>query len=272
MTSPLDVLAHRVEGAGEPLVLLNGGMMSFGAWEPLAARLRERHRVVRCDFRGQLLSPGTPPKLLSGHADDVARLLDELGFGRVHLLGTSFGAYVALLFAARHLGRAASVIAATVTDVVGEEMGEGGGALRSACRDALAGGEKSKVYDLIVEMAYSPAWQEAKKSEIAERRAQARLLPDTWFEGLLGLLDALEGFDLRPHLDAVRCPVLVVAAGEDAVMPPERTEAAARAIRGAELVVLEGSGHAVILEREAEFLELATRFLAGVATRAEAAS
>jgi pimeloyl-ACP methyl ester carboxylesterase len=151
-------------------------------------------------------------------------------------------------------------------------MGEGGEALRSACRDVLAGGEKTKVYDLIVEMAYSPAWQEAKKAEIAERRAQARLLPDTWFEGLLGLLDALEGFDLRPHLGAVRCPVLVVSAEKDAVMPPERTEAAARAIRGAELVVLEGSGHAVFVEREAEFLALATRFLARVAMRAEAAS
>jgi len=265
-----DVLAHRVEGVGEPLLLLNGGMMSFGAWEPCAARLRERHQVVRCDFRGQLLSPGTPPARMEGHADDVVRLLDRLGLGRVHLLGASFGAYVALLLAALRPVRVASVIAVTVTDFVGPEMEKGGETLRFACRDALAGGEKAKVYDLIVRIAYSPAWQEAKKGEIAARRGQASLLPAAWFEGLVGLLDALTGLDLRPHLPGIRCPVLVVAAGEDAVMPREGAEAVARAIPGASLAVLPGSGHAVIVERETEFMNLATGFLARLAARAGA--
>ncbi|MRR12138.1 alpha/beta hydrolase, partial [bacterium] len=46
------VLAHRVDGRGDPLLLLNGGMMSLSAWEELARPLAERYRVVRCDFRG----------------------------------------------------------------------------------------------------------------------------------------------------------------------------------------------------------------------------
>ena len=115
-TSISGVLAHRLDGEGPPLLLLNGGMMSFGAWEPVARRLAERHRVVRCDFRGQLQSPGVPPARMEGHAEDVVRLLDALSILRVDVVAASFGAYVGLLLAALHPGRVASVLAATVTD------------------------------------------------------------------------------------------------------------------------------------------------------------
>ena len=55
------VLAHRLEGEGPPVVLLNGGMMTFPSWEAIAAPLRARYRLLRFDFRGQLLSPPTSP-------------------------------------------------------------------------------------------------------------------------------------------------------------------------------------------------------------------
>ncbi len=55
------LLAHLVEGDGLPLVLLNGGMMTYASWEPIAAVLREQWQVLRCDFRGQLLSPSFGP-------------------------------------------------------------------------------------------------------------------------------------------------------------------------------------------------------------------
>src|SRR5664279_5163889 len=114
------VLTHRVDGDGSPLLLLNGGMMSMSAWEPVARRLAARHRVIRCDFRGQLLSPGEPRASMEEHADDVAALLDTLGEARVDVVAASFGAYVGLLLAARHPERVRAVVAATVTDVAGE--------------------------------------------------------------------------------------------------------------------------------------------------------
>jgi pimeloyl-ACP methyl ester carboxylesterase len=43
---------HRVDGEGEPLLLLNGIAMSVASWEEIARPLAERFRVVRCDFRG----------------------------------------------------------------------------------------------------------------------------------------------------------------------------------------------------------------------------
>ena len=267
----MSVLAHHVNGKGEPLVLLNGGMMSMTAWEPIAARLGRRRRVIRCDFRGQLMSPGPFRDTMEEHADDVASLLDTLGVARADVVAASFGAYVGLLLAARHPERVRSAVAATVTDVAREGLGERGRRFGEVVRAAARGGDRAAVYDGIVGIAYTPEWQAAHASELAARRALVPALPDEWFKGLEALLEALEKVDLRPVLPRIACPVLVMAAERDAAMPLERTEAVAAAIPRANLVVVPGSGHAVIVEREDEFVFLVEKFLAGVTAASGAA-
>ena len=62
--------------------------------------------------------------------------------------------------------------------------------------------------------------------------------------------------DSRPHLAAIRCPTLVVAARNDALMPVELLEELARGIRGARLAIVEDSGHMAPLEQPREVLDL----------------
>src|SRR5450759_4434870 len=165
------VLAHRVDGDGPPLLLLNGGMMSIAEWEPIVRRLAVRHRVIRCDFRGQLLSPGEPRASMEDHADDVAALLDALGETRVDVVAASFGAYVGLLLAARHPERVHSLVAATVTDVADEGVGEPGARLAEAVHALAHGGERTAVYDAIVHLAYTSEGRAAHGEEIAARHS-----------------------------------------------------------------------------------------------------
>ena len=77
--SASSLLSHRVDGEGEPLLLLNGGMMSYSAWDGYVPPLAERYRVIRCDLRGMLRSPGQRPEGFPGHAEDLLALLDHLG-------------------------------------------------------------------------------------------------------------------------------------------------------------------------------------------------
>jgi pimeloyl-ACP methyl ester carboxylesterase len=58
--------------------------------------------------------------------------------------------------------------------------------------------------------------------------------------------------DSRPHLAAIRCPTLVVAARHDAIMPVEILEELAQAIPGARLEIVEDSGHMSTLEQPAK--------------------
>jgi pimeloyl-ACP methyl ester carboxylesterase len=116
MTATGGVLAHTVSGDGPPLLLLNGGLMSYPAWEPLAGPLSGRFRLVRCDFRGQLLSPGPAPTTLEGHAADLLQLLDALQIESAHVAGVSLGALVGVTLAAGAPQRVRSLIAMNATD------------------------------------------------------------------------------------------------------------------------------------------------------------
>jgi pimeloyl-ACP methyl ester carboxylesterase len=263
----LSVLAHRVDGAGEPLVLLNGGMMSMSSWDHLLPSFAARFRVVRCDFRGQLLSPGQPPADMAGHAQEVVRLLDHLAIDRAHLVGTSFGAEVGLTLAALHPERARSLVAATATDVVSGPLREGIGRLQTACLEVLAGGDRALVFDISLPLFYSPAFLAAHRAELESRRDQVNRLPDAWFAAGERLLAALVELDLRHLLPRITCPALAVAAADDAIMPLERMRALAEAIPGARLAVVPDCGHVLVIERAEKFATLCLDFLAEVANQ-----
>jgi pimeloyl-ACP methyl ester carboxylesterase len=57
--------------------------------------------------------------------------------------------------------------------------------------------------------------------------------------------------DSRPHLAAIRCPTLVVAARGDAIMPVAILEELAAGIPGARFAVIEDSGHMASIEQPA---------------------
>lgn len=256
------VLSHQVDGHGEPLLLLNGGMMSFSAWEDFIPLLAERYRVVRCDFRGQLRSPGVPLAGFPGHAEDLLRLLDHLGVDRCHVAGTSYGAFAGLHFAALAPERIASLVAMTVTDRVSCDMWAEAREMVVACREALAGGSRERVYDLIAAFAFSPEWAAANASDIASRRALVTHLPNSWFEGLAGLLAALEGLDIAPLIPRISCPVLVLLAEGDRAMPRAGGEALAKGLLRGELTVVPASGHALVVEKPRDTLDILLAFLA----------
>lgn len=255
------VIAHRLAGDGDLLLMLNGGFMSMAAWDPIAVPLERRFRVLRCDFRGQLLTPGPPPAMVAGHLEDVVALLDHLGAGRVHVVGASFGAMVGLLLAARHPGRVRSLAAITAAERVPEDQREPARLLREACRAAARGDDPGRVFDLIVPHTFSDAYVEANRAALAERRRQVAALPAWWFEGAAGLLGALDALDLHGELARIHAPTLVLAAEDDRTFPPACSRTLAEGIAGARLSVVSGSGHALVAERPAEVVERLLAFL-----------
>lgn len=243
------LLGHRLEGErGEVVLLLNGGMMTFAAWAPVTAGLLDAYRVLGCDFRGQLRSPGEGHSRLIDHVPDLVALLDALGLGAVHVLGVSFGAEVGLLLAALHPARVRTLALVTAADRSPPGMREDSRELRALAREALAGGDRGAFHDALVQGVYSTAYLDAHAEELAARRAQVGTLPEAWYAGLLGILASVEEFDLSPWLDRIDCPTLVVHAALDAVMPAERVQALAAAIAGAELAVHPASGHGLVVE------------------------
>jgi len=67
--------------------------------------------------------------------------------------------------------------------------------------------------------------------------------------------------DSRPHLAAIRCPTLVVAARKDAIMPVEVLEELASGIPGGRLAIIEKSGHVAPVEQPKEVAALLVEWL-----------
>ncbi len=103
-----NMLAFDRQGSGPPLLLLHGTNSSRSLWEPLLPQLAAHRQVLSVDLPAHGESEPTsftPPEW----AQEVAGLLDELGFDRVPVVGHSSGGWTALELA--KLGRASGVLA-----------------------------------------------------------------------------------------------------------------------------------------------------------------
>jgi len=97
---------HYIEqGQGEPIILLHGGQGDYRSWEPLMKVLSPQFRVISYSRRYNY--PNNNPLTAKYHsayteADDLAAFIRQLRLGRVHLVGTSMGAFTALVLAVKH--------------------------------------------------------------------------------------------------------------------------------------------------------------------------
>jgi pimeloyl-ACP methyl ester carboxylesterase len=94
-------------GEGEDVVLcLHGWPQHWYEWRHLMPALADRHRVLALDLRGFGWSDaprgGYEKEAL---ADDVLAVLDELGVGRVHLVGHDWGGWIGFLLCLREPDR-----------------------------------------------------------------------------------------------------------------------------------------------------------------------
>lgn len=253
--------AYELSGTGAKgtVVLLNGVAMSIAHWKPVAAALAEAGFRVLChDFRGQLLSDKPAgPYSLELHARDLAHLLDALGLeGKAHLVGTSYGAEVALCFARDFPERSASLC---MVDGVCEADAVLRAAVESWKRAAAAG--PSLFYRTILPWNYSSAWLDANAAAVAAREAAMASLPVSWFEAFIELCDAFLAIDLRKDLGRVACPTLVVAAGLDILKGPRYARVMAEGIARARYAEIPEAGHAAVIEKPDEVSRLVLGFL-----------
>jgi pimeloyl-ACP methyl ester carboxylesterase len=90
---------YEVRGSGPPVVLLHPFPSDHEFWNPLAAALESRYRLILPDLRGHGESEiGEGPALMQKHARDIARVLDAAEVGKAAFVGCSIGGYILFEF------------------------------------------------------------------------------------------------------------------------------------------------------------------------------
>jgi pimeloyl-ACP methyl ester carboxylesterase len=102
-------------GEGEPLVMLHGWPQHWYEWRHQIPELSKHYRVICPDLRGFGWSDaprtGYDKETL---AEDVVRLLDELGLERVRLVGHDWGGWCGFLICLKHPERVERYLALNI--------------------------------------------------------------------------------------------------------------------------------------------------------------
>jgi pimeloyl-ACP methyl ester carboxylesterase len=134
---------YEIHGQGEPLLLLHGGLGSIDMFRPVLPMLAEHREVVGVDLHGHGRTTLGDRKIdLVDMGDDMAAILERLGYEQVDVMGYSLGGGVAFRLAVQHpekVRRLVLVSASYSTEGLHPEMRPQQGALSGEMADAMKG-------------------------------------------------------------------------------------------------------------------------------------
>jgi pimeloyl-ACP methyl ester carboxylesterase len=253
-------LHHVSTGTGPPLVLLHGLGSSANDWELQAPAFQPFFRVIAVDLPGHGRSPlsaaGRGLLTVPGMADAVAELLGALADGPADVLGLSLGGCVAQALAARHPERVRRLVLVNTFARL-QPAGRHGAARMAQRLGLLLAAPMGTVAAHVALGLFPRPEQQAFYDQCVERLGRNRR------RAYLAALLAIARFDSRPWLPGLRCPALVVVGDRDQTVPRAAALALHRAIPGAELALIQDSGHATPIDQAQAFNEVVLGWLAG---------
>ena len=265
-------LHYATSGAGEPILLIPGLGLDHNYYR-FGIPLLSRHlQVLAVDPRGIGRSTKSPPPYtVEAWADDFAVMIDKLGLGPIHVLGSSLGGSMALALAQRHPGKLKSLI------VVGgfselDRATELNFRLRLRLIEKLGMSDEVADYmglwTLTRKFINSDAGFATMRANQANIRANSAQSYSAFVEALLKWGRCQPGQEREPKfttlLDSIKTPTLVVTSDNDHLIPKELSDLIAGRIAGAKLVVMPGAGHIPFMEQPDEVVRIVLQFLEGL--------
>jgi pimeloyl-ACP methyl ester carboxylesterase len=187
--------------------------------------------------------PSSVAYTLEDMAEDAASLLDALGIKAAHLVGSSLGAMIAQTMAARHPQKARSLcsISSTTGDrTVGQPTDE---AFELLARPSATTRQEFIEADIASHRVLGSSEYPSDEDEmrVAAGRAFDRAFnPEGTSRQLCAIIAS---GDRTASLAGVTAPTVVIHGTEDKLIQPTGGEATAKAVPGAELMMIEGMGH-----------------------------
>ena len=223
-------------GAGQPVILLHGGLGHSGNWGyQVPALVKAGYRAIVIDSRGHGRSTrDARPFSYELMATDVAAVMDRLQVEKAGLVGWSDGACTALVLAAQAPSRVAGVFF-------------------FACNMDPTG-TKEIEFGPVLNRCFSRHVQDYKQLSATPDQFEA-------FSDAVGLMQKTEPNYSVHDLAQIRVPVAIVQSEHDEFIKHEHAEYLARSIPNAEFIELPEVSHFAPLQRPDQFNRAMLAFL-----------
>ncbi|MGE0868669.1 MAG: alpha/beta fold hydrolase [Kofleriaceae bacterium] len=229
---------YAVFGAGDPVILLHGGMGNGDHFSHQVSALIDRFSVIAIDSRGQGRSTLGTAKLSYGlMARDVLAVMNKLGIARAAIVGWSDGGEIGLHLAIHHPDRVARLF------VFGANYDAAGSKPRRRRPPTfVAYGAKCK-----------SDYVRLSKTPKGFSKMVTALRP-VW---------RTPGGFTKDQLRAIAAPTMVADGDHDEIIVLDQVKEMAALIPGGQLAIFEGTSHFALWQDPAAFNRVLRAFLTG---------
>jgi 3-oxoadipate enol-lactonase len=225
-------IAYRFDGPQDaPVLLLSNSLgTDMAMWEPQMAAWTRAFRVLRYDQRGH----GASDAPAGGYSidrlgRDVIELLDALTIETVDFCGLSLGGMIGQWLGIREPRRLRRLVLANTSSFMGPPSAW------DARIDLVRQEGMAPLAQASVERWFTAAFAAAQPQAIIPI---ATMLQSTDSQGYAGCCAAIRDMDMRRTATLIAAPTLVIGGSDDPATPPPHSEALAKAIVGATLIML----------------------------------
>ena len=250
-------LWYEESGAGAPVIFLAGTMGDHTQWDIIVPQLKELRSITPDNRDIGHSSLARHDYSVRDMAKDVLALMGHLGLERAHLVGHSLGGKIAqevALIAPARVDRLVLVCSSAQHDVSSESLLDHWIRMRESVSDDL----------VFVEAMCFSAMGPTALAHVALRDAAEMWMMKTGLQtpaAFVRNVRASLACDTLDRLGDIQAPTLVIYTDRDRIFGQQHGEQLVAAIPGAQGVLMEGSGHAPMAERPAEFARLLQEFL-----------
>jgi pimeloyl-ACP methyl ester carboxylesterase len=252
-------LYYEIEGHGEPVVLIPGFAAGRWIWFKQAAELSQKFRVIIFDPRGVSASDKPEgPQSIGLLADDVAHLLKTIGVTSAHIVGASFGGFVAQEFALKYPSMTRKLVLCCTSFGGPNHIVPAPETLMALASTKGLNSEERMRANLL--LAFTPEFVKTQAAEV-DQIVHLRATNDVPEHIYLSQLQAAMNFNVESRLSEIKSPTLVLSGDADVIVPVQNSRNLAGKIPGAKLHIVAGGSHTFFIEQAPEFNRRISEFL-----------